>query len=180
MDAPAAVGAVRQHARRRVPITSSSWASRIRRGQALREFMPDVAYPFTDEDGAAAVTAAILLHGGHDEKVLDITGTLSSAAERARAISAATGSPVRLRELTSPEQARRAWADDGWPDITIDVTLYAMSAFAASADTTILVIEQQTGLAQSLLQRRPNSFADWLARNLTAFTQTSAPAPAGN
>jgi hypothetical protein len=180
VDAPAAVGAVRQHARRRVPITSSSWASRIRRGQALREFVPDVAYPFTDEDDVAAVTAAILLHGGHDEKVLDITGTLSSAAERARAISAATGSPVRLRELTSPEQARRAWADDGWPDITIDVTLYAMSAFAASADTTILVIEQQTGLAQSLLQRRPNSFADWLARNLTAFTQTSAPAPAGN
>jgi uncharacterized protein YbjT (DUF2867 family) len=158
------------------PITSSSWASQIRRGQELREFMPQAAYPFIDEDDVAAILAAILLHGGHNEKVLDVAGTLSSAAERARGISAAAGSPVRLRELTSPEQARQAWAADGWPDITIDVTLYAMNAFSANAGTTIPVIEQQISRARSLLGRRPNSFADWLAGNVTAFTPAAAPA----
>lgn len=151
------------------PITSFSWADRVRRGRPLPEFLPDVAYPFIDEDDVAAIITTILTGGGHDEQVLDITGTLSSAAERARAISAATGVPVPLRELASPEDARREWAADGWPDSTIKVSLYAMGAFAADARTTVPVIERQIALAGSLLGRRPHSFADWLDRNLSAF-----------
>lgn len=37
--------------------------------------MPEVAFPLIDEDDVAAIAAAILLGGGHDEEVLDVTGT---------------------------------------------------------------------------------------------------------
>ena len=157
------------------PITSSSWASRIRRGEALREFLPDVPTPFIDEEDVAVIIAAILRSGGHNERVLDVSGTLSSAAERARLIGAATGKPVRLEELTSPEAARQAWAGDGWPDVTIEVTLYAMTAFSAKARANIPIIEQQIDRARKLLGRRPHSFGDWLASNRAAFSQTQDP-----
>lgn len=157
------------------PITSFSWADRIHGGRPLPEYLPEVAYPFIDEDDVAAIIATVLTGGGHDEEVLDITGTLSSAAERARAISAARGVPVPLRELASPEDARREWAADGWPDSTIEVSLYAMGAFATNARTTVPVIERQIALTGSLLGRRPHTFADWLDRNLSAFD----PDPAG-
>jgi uncharacterized protein YbjT (DUF2867 family) len=151
------------------PITGSGWAERIRRGEPVDEFLPDVVYPFIDEDDLGAIIAAVLLGGGHDERVLDVCGTLSPAAERARLIGAAIGRPVRLHELTSPEAARRAWVGAGWPPVTVEVTLYAMSAFAAGADTVFPVIRRQIELARSLLGRDTRSFADWLSDNVTAF-----------
>lgn len=151
------------------PITGSSWASKVHRGAAIHEFMPDVPYPFIDEDDVAGIVADILLRGGYNEKVLDVSGTLSSAAERASLIGVATGKPVHLAELPTPEAARAAWTADGWPEVTIDVTLYAMNAFSADARTTIPVLHQQADLARSLLGRRPRSFADWLPDNIAAF-----------
>lgn len=148
------------------PITSSSWVQRLQRGEAIHEFLPDVKYPFIDEYDVAAITAAILLHGGQDGRVLDVCGELSSAAERAQAIGAVTGRPVELHELTSPQTARRTWAEEGWPQVTIDVTIYAMEAFGTNADTIVPVIEQQIDLARTLLGRAPRSFADWLNDNL--------------
>jgi uncharacterized protein YbjT (DUF2867 family) len=150
------------------PITGSEWADRIRRGQTIREFRPDVAYPFMDEDDLAAVVATVLLGGGHDQMVLDVCGTLSSATERVRLIGAAIGRDVPLEELTTAEAARQMWVARGWSEVTVEVTLYAMSTLA---DTPAVVpaIQQQIDVTRSLLGRRPHSFADWLSSHVNAF-----------
>jgi hypothetical protein len=82
---------------------------------------------------------------------------------------ACTDGGRRLQELTTAEAARRAWVGDGWPEVTVDVTLYAMSTFAANAHTAVPVIERQIDLARSLLGRGPRSFADWLSSHVDAF-----------
>jgi uncharacterized protein YbjT (DUF2867 family) len=151
------------------PITGSGWADRIRAGRTVGEFMPDVGYPFVDERDVADIVATVLSRGGHDQQALDICGTLSSAAERARAIGAAIGRPVELEDLATAETARRAWAADGWPEVTVEVTLYGMRTFATAAETVVPVIQRQIDLAGSLLGRRPRSFADWLGDHVAAF-----------
>ncbi len=71
--------------------------------------------------------------------------------------------------IASAEVARQAWVGDGWPEVTVEVTLYAMGTFAANAHTVVPVVQQQIDLARSLLGRGPRSFADWLSSHVTAF-----------
>lgn len=150
------------------PPTGCQWASLIRRGEPVREYLPDVAYPFTHEDDVAAVLAGVLLAGGRDGQVLDISGDMISAAGRLRLIGERLGREVRLTELPTAEAARDRWRGQGWPDVTIDVTLYAMQAFAESP-AAVAAIRRQEELAAVLLGRPPLTFADWLTGNLSAF-----------
>lgn len=145
------------------PISGADWCAAIARGGPIREFLPDVTYPFIDEVDVAAIAARLLF----DEPVhgtLDVVGCLSSARDRVTAVDGAALDP-----LTSEEQARAHWREQGWPETTIDVTLYAMRAFEQASAVTTDAIAAQIDTAARVLGRPPRTFLDWLEDHAACF-----------
>lgn len=132
------------------PITGADWLATTRAGEPVREFRPDVAYPFIDEADLATIAARLLTDDSSG--TVDVVGALTSAHARA----ALAG--VRLAPLSTVEQARTHWRHLGWPDVTIEVTLYAMQALEGAGPA----LRAQIATARALLGREPRGFADWL------------------
>lgn len=162
------------------PVSGSDWCEQIRQGQAVAEFLPDVAYPFMDEEDLGRIAAALLSDEPPPGNRLDVCGQLVSARERFDAVNDAMGGTARLETLPDEETARRHWRKQGWPEATIDVTLFAMTAFKEQAETIRSVLAPQIDSTAHLLGRPPRSFRAWLSRNIGAFTHpdaAEAPAP---
>lgn len=151
------------------PITGAWWATRIRDGEPLREFRPHVPVPFIDEADVAAVISRVLMTGGYDGQVLDISGAVTTAAARARQLSEVIGRPVQLVELETADDARERWREQGWPDITIETTLWIAARYAADLDRNLTAVAGQQGTAQRILGRPTRTFADWLATHSASF-----------
>ena len=151
------------------PITGSAWARRIRQGETVEEFCPSAAYPFLDERDLAGVVAAVLLGSDRPEPVLDVSGTTISAAERLHMIGTALGRDVPWRPFPSEDVARARWRQQGWPEDTIEVTLWATQALAAHLEGTMPVLAEQEQTAALLLGRPTRTFAEWLDDHLAAF-----------
>lgn len=155
------------------PITGAHWATRVRRGEPLWEFRSDVPVPFIDEADVAAVIDRVLSAGGFGGQMLDISGPVTSAAERARQLGGVIGRPVRLAELGTEDVARERWREHGWPDVTIETTLWIARQYAANLDQNLAVIAGQRETAQRILGRPTRTFADWLAAHSACFASSS-------
>lgn len=151
------------------PITGAGWATRIRDGEPLWEFRPHVPVPFIDEADVAAVISRVLMAGGYDGQMLDISGAVTTAAARARQLSEVISRPVQLVELETGNDARERWREQGWPDVTIETTLWIAAQHAANLDRNLTAIAGQQETAQRILGRPTRTFADWLATHSAGF-----------
>lgn len=150
------------------PATGASWAQTIRAGQVIREPYIHAAYPFVDEDDVAAVATAALLDNRYAGRVVEAAGLAISAAERVQILGDALGRTIPLEELT-PEQARKLWRDQGWPEETIEVTLGAQEWFLTHPGEHEQWRSQQDPTVEQMIGRPPRTFADWVTDHLQAF-----------
>jgi uncharacterized protein YbjT (DUF2867 family) len=151
------------------PITGSSWARKIRDDEPIREFSPSTPYPFIDEDDLAGVIAAVLLGGDDCETVLDVSGMSASAADRLRSISRALARDVRWQPLPSDDAAREHWRREGWPEVTIEVTLWASKELGRRTDASREILARQEATAARLLGRPTRTFDQWLDDHVQDF-----------
>jgi uncharacterized protein YbjT (DUF2867 family) len=143
------------------PPTGSAWAESIRVERVVREPNGDAAYPFLDEDDLAAVADTAFFDDTYDGSIVEALGAPVSARERVRLIADAIGEPVRFEELT-PDQAREHWRRHGWPDETIEATLWAQARFLAEPLPPDHTIER-------ILGRPPRTCARWVSDHADAF-----------
>lgn len=158
------------------PISGADWVATLAAGEPVREYLPDVAYPFLDDTDLADIATRLLIDDSADlfaDPKLDVVGCLSSARDRLERIETLTGTRARLEPLRGQDEARAHWRAGGWPDVTIDVTLYAMDAFRHASKETRAAVDLQITTAETLLGRRTRTFGDWLQDNDAAFA--SAP-----
>ena len=125
------------------PITGAWWATCARDGEPLWEFRPHVPVPFIDEADAAAVIARVLTTGGFKGQMADISGAVTSAAGRAHQLGQVIGRPVQLAELETEDDARERWRDQGWPEVTIETTLWIARHYAANLDRNLMALTGQ-------------------------------------
>lgn len=139
------------------PIPGSAAVTAIQEGCEVAEYLPEAPYAFIHEDDLAEIAVNLLfddrLHG-----TVDVSGTTVTASERVAALAAALDTEVTMTELTS-EQAVQRWREEGWPEDTIAVTLYATAAFAADPDNS--TVREQEKTARQLLGREPRTFREW-------------------
>lgn len=151
------------------PIPGSAAVDAVRVRGEVHEYLPDAPYAFIHEDDLAEIAATLLLDDVHRGTV-DVSGTTVSARERLAELNSALGTEARIVEL-SAEQAADTWRQEGWPEDTIDVMLYALPAFAAQPRNPALL--EQEGAARTLLGRAPRTFRQW-ARALADTAETAA------
>ena len=137
------------------------WAESIRARRVVAAPFGDVGVPIIDPADIAEVAAACLLEDRHTGGVYELTGPeVITPRQQAGAIAAALGSPVRFHDL-SRDEAKAAMAR-------------SMPAELAEDTLTILGSPNPAELrispdVQRVLGRAPRPFADWAARNVTAF-----------
>lgn len=164
------------------PISGAHWSESLERRDPVREFLPDVAYPFMDEADLADIAARLLLDDHHVNGPwrgrLDVVGCLSSARERVEILNEVLGIPVHLEQLADPDAARRYWRGQGWPEVTVEVTLYAMQAFHHAPAAIRESVAAQIASAESLLGRRPRTFREWAVEHRPALVPDRPAEPA--
>jgi uncharacterized protein YbjT (DUF2867 family) len=136
------------------------WAEQIRASGVVREGYANAANAPIDLDDIAAVAARVLLEDGHIGKKYLMTGPETiTRAEMARQIGVAIGRDVRYEELPHDEalEALRpvmgewaGWYLDGMADLV---------ANPQRAEPTVAALTGRPG----------TTFAEWAARNASAF-----------
>ncbi|WP_036720030.1 NAD(P)H-binding protein [Paenibacillus harenae] len=151
------------------PATGSAWVASIRTEGVIREPYIQAAYPFIDEGDLAGVAAAALLEDGYTGQIVEAGGANISAVERVRIIGETLGREIRLQEIT-PNQARELWRSQGWPEETIEVTLYALSEFGAHpAFYAQWTAENADPTIKQALGRSARTYAQWVADHVEDF-----------
>ncbi|GIH14894.1 NAD(P)H-binding protein [Rugosimonospora africana] len=138
-----------------------AWAPGVREQRTVAAPFGDVGLPGIDPADIAEVAAAVLVGDGHAGRVYELTGpALMSPRQRAEAIGAALGEPVRFIEQTRDEA--RAQMLRFMPEPVVEGTLAILGVPTAA--------EQRISPdVQRVLGRAPRTFADWLGRHLAAF-----------
>lgn len=153
------------------PITGASWCESIKAGRVVQEFLPQAPYPFIDENDLAGVITAVLLKGGYHGKILEVSGEMISAEERLRVISdGCTREGATTRRAYFHMSARKLWKSLGWPDDTIEVTLWASQEFAANRDVTKKHIAEYENTTKHILGRSPRTFSQWVSDHIEEFS----------
>ncbi|MEU6428768.1 NAD(P)H-binding protein [Microbispora sp. NPDC046973] len=138
-----------------------AWAESIRGGRTAAAPFGDVGLPTIDPADIAEVAATVLREGGHAGRVYELTGPApTTPRERAAAIGAALGAPVRFAEQTREEA--RAQMLQFMPEQVVEGTL-AILGEPLDAE------RQVSPDVERILGRAPRSFADWAGRNAAAF-----------
>ncbi|WP_214321747.1 NAD(P)H-binding protein [Nonomuraea sediminis] len=138
-----------------------AWAEPVRLHRTAAAPFGDVRLPFVDPDDVAAVGAAVLREDGHGGATYVLTGPAgTSPRERAAAISAALGEPVRFVEQTREEAY--AQMAQFMPLPVVEGTLSILGEPVEEEQRVSADVERVLG-------REPRPFADWAARNLPAF-----------
>ncbi|MFI6604680.1 SDR family oxidoreductase [Nonomuraea sp. NPDC050536] len=138
-----------------------AWAEPIRLHRAAAAPFGDVRLPFVDPDDVAAVGAAVLREDGHGGATYVLTGPAgTSPRERAAAIAAALGEPVRFAEQTRQEAYDQM--AQFMPLPVVEGTLAILGEPVAQEQTISPDVERVLG-------RAPRPFADWANRNIPAF-----------
>lgn len=137
------------------------WAEMVRTRRVVAQPFGDVALPAVDPADIAEVAALALRERGHGGGVHTLTGPVPiTPRQQAAVIGAALGEPVRFVERSHAEA--RAGMLRFMPEPVVDATLGALGA--PSED------EQRVSPdVHRLLGRPPRTFADWVARHVTAF-----------
>jgi uncharacterized protein YbjT (DUF2867 family) len=137
------------------------WAESVRARQVVAAPFGDVGVPVVDPADIAEVAAACLLEDRYTGGAYELTGPeVITPRGQTEALAAALGSPVAFHELTRDE-ARAAMA---------------RSMPAELADDTLDILGNPSPAelrvspdVERVLGRAPRPFADWAARNVTAF-----------
>jgi hypothetical protein len=151
------------------PISGSRWAEVVATGQPLRDLHPDVPYPFVDEVDVAGVADTMLRADRDPPTAVDICGEMISARTRAAILAELLGHPVPIEAIDSDDRAHQLWTAQGWPEVTIEVTLFAERYFEEHHDEVEPVISAQIQAAEGLLGRPVRTFRDWAADHLQHF-----------
>jgi uncharacterized protein YbjT (DUF2867 family) len=138
-----------------------AWAGSVRGSRTVAAPFGDVGLPSVHPADIAAVAAAALLDDGHAERVHELTGPAAvTPRQRAAAIGAALGEPVRFVEL-EPARARAAMLAF-MPEPVVEGTLAILGAPTADEQRVSPDVERVLG-------RAPRSFADWAGEAVAAF-----------
>ncbi|GAA1179256.1 NAD(P)H-binding protein [Kitasatospora gansuensis] len=138
-----------------------AWAETIRTRRTAAAPFGDVGLPTVEPADVAEGAAAVLRESGHAGSTYDLTGPAPvTPRERAAAIGAALGTPVRFVEQTRAEARTQMLAF--MPEPVVEGTLAILGE--------PLPAEQATSPAVgTILGRAPRTFADWAARTAPAF-----------
>ncbi|GGK63507.1 NmrA family transcriptional regulator [Sphaerisporangium melleum] len=138
-----------------------AWAEQIRSQRTAAAPFGDVGLPAIDPADIAEVAAATLTKDGHTGRAYELTGPQPvTPRERAAAIGAALGTPVRFVEQTREEA--RAQMLRFMPEPVVDGTLAILGEPSDDERKVSPDVER-------ILGRAPRTFADWAARNIAAF-----------
>ncbi|NUW43881.1 NAD(P)H-binding protein [Nonomuraea rhodomycinica] len=138
-----------------------AWAESIRTTRTAAAPFGDVGLPVIDPADIAEVAAAVLRGAGHAGRTYELTGPAPvTPRERAAAIGAALGEPVRFVEQTR-EEARTQMLQV-MPEPVVEGTLAILGAPTAAERAVSPDVERVLG-------RAPRTFAEWAARNVPAF-----------
>ncbi|WP_405917226.1 NAD(P)H-binding protein [Streptomyces sp. NBC_00728] len=138
-----------------------AWAGSIRARREAAAPFGDTGLPFVDPEDVAAVAAAALREGAHAGATYTLTGPApTTPRERAAAIGAALGEPVRFTEQTR-EEAYAVMAAFMPPPV-VEGTLAVLGEPTEE--------ERRVGPdVERVLGRAPGTFAAWARRNAAAF-----------
>ncbi|WP_371587812.1 SDR family oxidoreductase [Streptomyces virginiae] len=138
-----------------------AWAESIRTHRTAAAPFGDVGLPSVDPADIAEVAAVALREPGHAGRTYELNGPAPvTPRERAEAIGAALGEPVRFVEQTREEA--RAQMLTFMPEPVVEGTLAILGE--------PLPAEQEPSPAvREILGRAPRPFADWAARSAPAF-----------
>ncbi len=138
-----------------------AWIDSIRADRTAAAPFGGVGLPNVDPADVAAVAAVALREDGHLGRTYELTGPEPvTPRERAAAIGAALGVPVRYVEQTRDEA--RAQMSAYMPEPVVDGTL------AILGDPLPTERRISPDVAH-VLGRAPRTFADWAARTVAAF-----------
>ncbi|MCX4747540.1 NAD(P)H-binding protein [Kitasatospora sp. NBC_01287] len=139
-----------------------AWAESIRTRRGAEAPFGDVGLPFVDPEDVAAVAAAALREpGAHLGATHTLTGPASTTPrERAAAIAAALGEPVRFTEQT------RAQAHE---QMARFMPLPAVEGTLAILGEPTEEEQRVSPDVERVLGRAPHSFDAWAQRNAPAF-----------
>jgi uncharacterized protein YbjT (DUF2867 family) len=138
-----------------------AWAEPVRTRRTVAAPFGDVGLPTVDPADIAAVAAAALRADGHAGRVYELTGPeLSTPRQKAAAIGAALGEPVRFLEQTAQEA--RAQMAAFMPEPVVDGTLAIIGAPTAAEQRISPDVER-------VLDRPARAYAGWLADHVDAF-----------
>lgn len=138
-----------------------AWAGSIRADRVAAAPFGDVGLPMVDPADVAEVAAAALLRPGHADAVYELTGPApTTPRERAAALGAALGEPVRFVEQSREEALKQMLAF--MPEPVAEGTLAILGEPLAAERRVSPDVERVLG-------RAPRPFADWAARSAAAF-----------
>lgn len=137
------------------------WADMIRARREVAAPFGDVALPTVDPADIAEVAAMALREPGHDGKLYELTGPAPvSPRQQTAAIEGALGEAVRFVELTRAQARERMLGF--MPEPVVESTLDMLGAPSDALRRVSRDVEQVLG-------RPARTFADWAARNVSAF-----------
>ncbi|MFD3502546.1 NAD(P)H-binding protein [Streptomyces sp. NPDC058676] len=137
------------------------WAETVRTRRVVSAPFGDVALPTIDPADIAEVAAMTLLDGGHVGGTYELTGPAPvSPRQQTSAIAEALGEPVRFVEQSRAEA--RAQMLRFMPEPAVEATLDILGKPKAAEQRVSPDVER-------ILGRPPRTFAEWAARNITAF-----------
>jgi uncharacterized protein YbjT (DUF2867 family) len=137
------------------------WAGAVRAERTVAAPFGDVALPTVDPEDIAQVAAVALRDPGHAGRVHELTGPAPiSPRQQTAAIADAVGEPVRFVEQTRAEA--RAEMVRFMPEPIADATLDILGNPSPGLRRVSPDVERVLG-------RPPRAFADWAARNASAF-----------
>ncbi|MEU4544177.1 SDR family oxidoreductase [Nonomuraea dietziae] len=138
-----------------------AWAESIQTHRTAAAPFAEVGLPTIDPADIAEVAAVVLRQAGHAGRTYELTGPAPiTPRERAEAIGAALGAPVRFDEQTREEARAQMLAF--MPEPVVDGTLAILGEPTPEEQKVSPDVEL-------LLGRAPRAFADWAARNVAAF-----------
>jgi uncharacterized protein YbjT (DUF2867 family) len=140
------------------------WLPTIREsGYVLDPVGPGRAAPIDPAD-IAAVAALALTQEGHQGKEYVLTGDEPyTVADQVQILAKALGRDIEVRQVATPAEAVRFRYPNGAPPALADALIEGLTLMRA--DTVGL----RTDTVRQLLGRSPRTFADWCARNASAF-----------
>ncbi|GAA4196125.1 NAD(P)H-binding protein [Streptosporangium oxazolinicum] len=139
-----------------------AWAPAIRAEGEVREPFADVPGGVVDEADVGAVSAAVLVRGGHAGRTYVLTGPqVLSRRRRLAAIAEATGRPLRLVELTEQE-ARRGWREAGHAEELVELLASWQGNPPPESISISPAVREITG-------REPRSFEEWAVAHAAHF-----------
>ncbi|MER5428261.1 NAD(P)H-binding protein [Streptomyces sp. NPDC002588] len=138
-----------------------AWAEPVRAHRTAAAPFADVALPTVDPADIAAVAAVALREDGHTGQAYELTGPVpTTPRQRAAAIGAALGEPVRFVEQTRQEAREQLLAF--LPEPVVETTLAVLGEPTPAEQRVSPDVER-------LLGRAPRAFEEWARHNAAAF-----------